>query len=359
MTYEPRLIVDGHLDLAFNALNLRRDLCIPAAQVRKADDESVRREFGTCMVTLPEMRRGRVGIALGTIMIRIDPAGSYAGSGMRVQSQCYGAGRGHAAYYEALERAGEVRILRTGRDLDEHAAQWRAAPDAAGLPVGIVLAMESADPIVDAAQVEHWHSIGLRCASLCHYGVGSWAHGTRTEGGLFPRARELLRAFEVHRIILDVTHLTDQGLWQALEWHGGPVLASHHNARALVPGQRQLDDDMLRALIRRDAVIGTSFDLWMLDPEFVQGRPNPRRKTMEAVADHIDHVCQLAGSSRHAAIGSDLDGGFGTEHAPAGMDSIAELPAVAEILARRGYAAADVEGILSGNWLRLLRSVMP
>ena len=221
-----------------------------------------------------------------------------------------------------------------------------------------MLAMESSDPIVDPEQVEHWHSIGLRCASLCHYGTGAWAHGTRTEGGLFPRARDLLRAFSAHGIILDVTHLTDEGLWQALEIAEGPLLASHHNARALVPGQRQLDDDMLKALIQRDAVIGTSFDLWMLDPEFVLGQANPRRKTLEAVVDHIDHVCQLAGSSRHAAIGSDLDGGFGTEHSPADVDTIADLQAVAGTLSRRGYAPADVEGILSGNWLRLFRKVM-
>jgi membrane dipeptidase len=135
------------------------------------------------------------------------------------------------------------------------------------------------------------------------------------------------------------------------------VIASHHNARALVTGQRQLDDDMLRALIDRDAVIGTSFDLWMLDPEFVRGQPNPRRKSLDAVADHIDHVCQLAGSGRHAAVGSDLDGGFGVEQSPADLDTIADVARIAQILSRRGYAAADVEAILAGNWLRMLRKV--
>jgi len=355
---EPALIIDGHLDLAWCALNLRRDLTRSVADVRAADDENGRSTFGTCTVTLPEMRRARVGIAFGTVMVRIDPAGSYAGSGMRVQNQCYGAGRGHAAYYEALERAGEVKILRTTRDLDEHVGLWRGATQPSRLPVGIVLAMEGCDPILDADQVEQWHGIGLRCASLSHYATGSWAHGTGTVGGLFPRSRELLRSFAVHGIMLDVTHLTDDGLWQALELYDGPVLASHHNSRALVPGQRQLDDDMLRALIERDAVIGTSFDLWMLDPEFARGQPNPRRKSLEAVTDHIDHVCQLAGSCRHAAIGSDLDGGFGVEQSPADLDTIADVPRIAQILSRRGYAAADVEAILSGNWLRMLRKVL-
>jgi membrane dipeptidase len=220
-----------------------------------------------------------------------------------------------------------------------------------------VLSMEGCDPILDADQVAHWHGIGLRCASLSHYGTGAWAHGTGTEGGLFPRSRELLRAFTAQGIILDISHLTDEGLWQVLEHYEGPVIASHHNARALVTGQRQLDDDMLRALIDRDAVIGTSFDLWMLDPEFVRGQPNPRRKSLDAVADHIDHVCQLAGSGRHAAVGSDLDGGFGVEQSPADLDTIADVARIAQILSRRGYAAADVEAILAGNWLRMLRKV--
>jgi membrane dipeptidase len=352
------LVVDGHLDLAFNALSLRRDLTQPAARVRAADHEGVRREYGTCTVTLPDLRRGRVGVLLGTIMVRIDPAGSYAGTGMRTQLQCFGAGRGHAAWYEALERAGEVRVIRTARDLDEVVALWRTADDTSRLPVGVVMAMESSDPIVDPEQVPQWRETGLRCASLCHYGVGAYAHGTGTEGGLLPRAREMLRAFTDHKIALDVTHLTDQGLWQALDLYGGPLLASHHNCRALVPGQRQLDDAMIAAIAKRDGVIGAAFDLWMLDPEFQRGVTNPRRKGMEAVADHIDHVCQVSGSSRHAAVGSDLDGGFGLEQSPSDLDTIADVGALADILAGRGYGAQDVENVLSGNWLRVLRQVL-
>jgi membrane dipeptidase len=355
---EPVLIADGHLDLAFNALHLRRDLTRDALAVRESDGPETLRDYGTCTVTLPELRRGRVGLVLGTIMVRIDAAGSYAGSGMRVQSQCHGVARGHAAYYEILEQTGELRIIRTASDLARHVSLWTDTADPSRLPVGVVLAMESSDPILGPEQVEYWHGLGLRCASLCHYGVGAYAHGTGTEGGLLPRAREMLRTFAEHGVMLDVTHLTDQGLWEALELYDGPVLASHHNCRALVPGQRQLDDAMLGALIERDGVIGTSFDLWMLDPEFVRGRQNPRRKNLEAVVDHIDHVCQLAGGSRHAAVGSDLDGGFGAEQSPAGVDTIADVAALADRLSRRGYVQQDVQNVLCGNWLRLLRKVL-
>lgn len=354
---QPSLIVDGHLDVAVNAMQIRRDLTLPAEEVRAAEHGAVSSEFGTCTVTLPELRRARVGVVFATVMIRIDPAGSYAGTGMRTQPQCYAMGRGHAAYYEMLERCGEARLIRTAADLAEVAADWRE--HAQPRRIGIVMAMESADPIVDAQQVSHWHEIGLRCVSLSHYGTGAWAHGTGTEGGLLPRARELLAALKAAGILVDVTHLTDQGLWELLEIYDGPVVASHHNCRALVPGQRQLADDMIKALVQRDVVIGTSFDLWMLDPKFVRkSGPQGRRVGLEAVADQIDHVCQIAGSSRHAAIGSDLDGGYGVEQSPLGLETIADLPKLSDLLAARGYSAGDLEDVFSRNWMRALGKVL-
>jgi membrane dipeptidase len=72
--------------------------------------------------------------------------------------------------------------------------------------------------------------------------------------------------------------------------------------------------------------------------------------------DHIDHVCQLAGSARHAAIGTDLDGGFGREQSPGDLDTIADLARLPEMLAKRGYPPADIELIMHGNWLRFLDS---
>jgi membrane dipeptidase len=76
---------------------------------------------------------------------------------------------------------------------------------------------------------------------------------------------------------------------------------------------------------------------------------------MADVVDHIDHICQLAGNSRHAAIGSDLDGGFGREQSPCDVDTIADMQKVASLLTERGYADGDIAAVMHGNWLRLLR----
>ncbi|MDP6051731.1 MAG: membrane dipeptidase, partial [Candidatus Latescibacteria bacterium] len=71
--------------------------------------------------------------------------------------------------------------------------------------------------------------------------------------------------------------------------------------------------------------------------------------------DHMDHICQLAGNARHAAIGSDLDGGFGGEQSPHDLDTIADEHKFVDLLADRGYSDDNVTAILHGNWLRLLR----
>ena len=264
MSDRPYLIADSHLDLGFSAIQVNRDLTQPAATVRVHDAEPVMRSFGSCTVTFPELRRGHVGIIFGTMMSRTDPNDRWTRTGMYCQEQCHGVGRGHLAYYQAMEREGVIRFIRNSRDMDETVAAWEnPAPDT---PIGLVVAMESADPILDPSQVPEWYDLGLRIVSISHYGVSSYCHGTGTEGGLLERGEPLLDALKEAGIIVDLTHTTDQAFWEILEVYDGPVAASHHNCRALTPGQRQLTDEMIEAIVERGGVIGAAFDAWMLDP---------------------------------------------------------------------------------------------
>ena len=114
-----------------------------------------------------------------------------------------------------------------------------------------------------------------------------------------------------------------------------------------MPGQRQLSDKQIRALIERGAVIGAACDAWMLYPGWERGVTDPHEAgvSLRSVADHIDYVCQIAGNADHAGIGSDLDGGFGTEQGPTDLDTIADLQRLPEMLRARGYTGADVEKI--------------
>jgi membrane dipeptidase len=219
--------------------------------------------------------------------------------------------------------------------------------------------MEGADPIVDVDQAAFWWELGLRSVNLAHYGVSRYAVGTGEDGPLSPDGLRLLKEFADLGLILDVTHLSDTSFFQALDAYSGAVLASHNNCRALVPGGRQFSDEQILRLLKRDAVIGVAFDAWMLAPGWITGKSSREIVGLEAAALHIDHVCQLAGNSRHVAIGSDLDGGFGTEQTPMALDRISDLQELDGILTKRGYTREAVDDVFHGNWLRFFRRHLP
>lgn len=350
------VIVDGHLDLAWNALQWNRNLQLSAHTIRalEASVAGPGRAQGT--VALPELRGGRVALCFATLLARAtgraEPHIDFLSP-----AQAYGIARGQLAYYRALEAQGHVRIITTLTELNRHLAEWsrwEAEPATAPPPLGLMVSMESADPILTPTQLPDWWAAGVRLIGPAHYGPGRYAGGTGTEVGLTTDGVQLLKEMEQLNIILDVTHLSDTAFGQALEYFHGPLLASHNNCRALVPHQRQFTDEQLRAIIERDGVIGAACDNWMLCPGWMRSGPNPA-VTLAHVVNHIDHVCQLAGNCRHAALGSDLDGGFGREQSPRDLDTIADLQTIGGLLTGRGYAEADVAAILHGNWLRLLR----
>jgi membrane dipeptidase len=371
------LIFDWHLDLAWNALEWNRDLKLPVAEIRRLE---VERGYtgpgrGTNTVSLPAMRDGNFAVVSATLLARHDrdwrPLGFIPKSGYESAEAANAMGLAQLAYYRALERSGQVRILTDWPALDAHVSEWQAAQarretrdtrhekDLSRVsppPLGFIISMEGADPILSPADVGEWWAAGLRIVSLSHYGNARYSHGTGTPGPLNEQGPALLREMERVGMILDVTHLADEAMDQALDAFGGAVIASHHNCRALVDRQRQLRDSDIQKIMARGGVIGASCDAWMLDPDCGQGPGKIRRvATLESVADHIDHVCQLAGSAKHSAIGSDLDGGFGTEQSPADVDTIADLQKLATILKARGYSDEDITGIMHGNWLDLMR----
>ncbi len=106
-------------------------------------------------------------------------------------------------------------------------------------------------------------------------------------------------------------------------------------------------------------MIGAAFDAWMLYPGWVRGETRRDVVGLEAAADHIDHICQLAGDSRHVAIGSDLDGGFGTEQTPRDLDRISDLQKLDAVFAGRGYSEQAIDDVFHGNWLRFFRKHLP
>ncbi len=351
------LIFDAHLDLAWNALDWNRDLRLPVEAIRRREREQGMDDKGRgCnTVSFPELRRGKVAVFIATLLARLlRPKLMPAIQRYEAMEAAYAAAHGQLAYYRTLEQQGWLRFIKDGPTLEAHVRAWETNEDG-DEPLGFILSMEGADPVLIPEQVQEWWDAGLRIIGPAHHGVSPYAHGTGTEGGLFPQGPALLKEMERVGMILDVTHLSDQCFDEALALYGGPVLASHHNCRALVPHQRQLTDEQIKCLISRGAVIGTALDSWMLYPGWIRGETRPEVVGLEAMIDHIDHVCQLAGNARHAAIGTDLDGGFGKEQCPRDLDTIADLQRVPDLLRGRGYYEEAVRGIMYENWVRFFR----
>ena len=356
------LLADSHLDLAWSALNWNRDLKLPLAEIRRIEVESgsTQKGAGNGTVCLPAMHEANLFLSFATVLTWVNMPDNMT-RGFNSQEQAYADGMAHIYYYRVLEAEGLVRVIRDLETLNAHVEDWEAwekSPASDQPPLGFVLAMEGSDPIVGPWQVETWWNDGLRIPSLVHYGAGPYGHGHDADGGLTPAGRELLKEFERVGMILDITHLSDQSFWEAVDLFSGKLLASHHNCRAIIDDPRQLNDEQITYLIERGAVIGAAFDDWMLYPDWPRRPAQPGANewvSMEDAVKHIDHVCQLAGNSLYAALGSDLDGGYGTEQTPRDLDSIVDLQKIPDLLRRRGYSEEDVENIMYRNWVRLLR----
>jgi len=350
------LIVDAHLDLSMNALLWNRDLTLTVAEIREREaDKTDKVDRGLGTVALPEMRRGRVGLCVATLIARyVKPRNPLPG--YHSPEIAWAVTQGELAWYRAMEDAGEMVQIYNVSTLDEHVQLWSNEPPDKS-PVGYVLSLEGADSILTPAHLERAYVHGLRAVGPAHYGPGTYAQGTHCTGGIGQKGRELLTEMQQLGIILDATHLCDESFWEALDHFQGRVWASHSNCRALVPDDRQFTDEQIKALIDRGAVIGAALDAWMLIPGWIKGKTTPEESgvKLQHMIDHIDHVCQLAGNAEHAAVGTDLDGGYGREQSPGDLDTIANLQRLPELLAARGYSQDDIALILHGNWIRFLR----
>jgi membrane dipeptidase len=257
-----------------------------------------------------------------------------------------------------MEEGGHMRQITNLRELDEAVALWTdgSTPDDTK-PICYILSLEGADCIRSVGHLEDAYAQGLRAMGPAHYGVCRYALGHDQVGPLPLGGKELIQEMDRLGMILDVTHLSDECFWQALEIHHGTVWASHSNCRALVPDPRQFSDDQIKALIERGAVIGAALDAWMMIPGWIRGKTTPQETglKLEVICDHIDHVCQLAGNALHSGIGTDLDGGYGIEQTPEDLDTIADLARIPAMLKKRGYKSEDIANIMHGNYLRLLR----
>ena len=325
------IIVDAHLDLSYNALR-GRDVLRPAAE-QTADEE------GIPTVGLPDLLAGGVGLICATLfsMPSVDGKPGYRDA--------------QEAHDDALRQLEWYR-----RVFDEKRAERITSREQLAAPepnrLRFILLMEGADPVRTPADLRTFFEMGVRIVGLA-WKQTRYAGGTGAPGPLTPQGVELVKEMDRFGIIHDASHLAEESFWQLNDLAAGPVIASHSNCRRFVPTDRQLSDKMIRAIVKRDGVIGINFfDKFLLRPEVYK----TRRATLADVVEHMKRICDLSGDAKHVAIGTDMDGGLGREQIPQEIQTSAVLPKVGESLSAAGFGEDDVRGIMGLNWMRFFRS---
>ena len=347
-------IFDAHLDLSMNAMEWNRDLTWTVEAIRTSEigmTDKPDRNKNT--VSLDAMRRGNVGLCVATQIARYTKKGNPL-PGWKSSQQAWAQTQGQLAWYRTMEDIGEMVQIRNLDQLNAHLKLWETKEGKK--PIGYILSLEGADSIVTLDYLEKSYDEGLRAIGPAHYGAGTYAQGTNGEGGIGVKGKDLLREIERLGLILDATHLNDESFWETMKIYNGPVWASHNNCRTLVDHHRQFSDKQIIELIDRKAVVGMALDAWMMAPNWIRGMSTPRALgvTLHTMIDNIDHICQLAGNADHVGIGTDLDGGFGTEQCPYDLDTIADLQKVPKMLQQRGYSPENIENIMFKNFIRFL-----
>lgn len=350
--------IDAHLDLAMNAMEWNRNLRKSVDDIRESEhglNDKPDRGLGT--VSFPALRAGNVGLVVATQIGRVETPGTEL-KGWASPEQAWAQTQGQLQWYRAMEEAGELVQIKYGYQLESHVELWNNTQPNEKKPIGYILSLEGADSIVNLDHLHRAYAYGLRALGPAHYGPGRYANGTNSSGHLNEMGKALLNEMDQLKMVLDVTHLCDDAFWDAIELYNGPIWASHHNCRALVDHNRQLSDDMIKALIERKAVIGGALDAWMMVPNWVRGESTPVSMNcdLEKLVDHMDHICQLAGNCDNIGIGTDLDGAFGKEQCPYDLDTIADINKLPHLLSKRGYTKDDIQQVMHDNWLRILRN---
>ena len=319
------MIVDAHLDIGWNAISAGRGFLGPPAPGYLVSRSSlVAAEVGLVFATLyTAPARARRSMRSRFVYENAHEANLMATAQVNYYGSC------------------GLDVIGDQAGLAAYARGWRKGRLAA------ILLMEGADPIESPAQLGAWTERGLRIIGPA-WGATRYSGGTGAPGGLTELGRQLLKAMHRKKVLLDLSHMADQAVADAFALWRGPIMASHSNARALVPGDRQVTDETVAEIARRGGVVGVSFYARHLRPS--------GGATLEDVVNHIVHHARAAGGPEHVGVGTDLDGGFDARQAPiASLVELKELPA----RLRLHFNKTQVEGIMGNNWLEFLSRSLP
>lgn len=257
--------------------------------------------------------------------------------------------------------------------------------------ISLPMGMENGSPVQGSLDtLKHFYDRGIRYITLAHSlsnHISDSSYDIRRQWkGLSPFGKEMVSEMNNLGIMVDISHVSDDAFYQAIEISKVPVIASHSSLRSFTPGfERNMDDDMIKTLAKNGGIIMINFGSGFVNPaarlwrskmgekrnEVIEkyGRDSEQYKnfsknfmtenpypfaTVDTVLDHIDHVKNLVGVE-HIGIGSDYDG-VG-DSLPVGLKDVSSFPNLVEGLLKRGYSDDEIKKILSKNLLRVWREV--
>jgi membrane dipeptidase len=354
---------DAHLDLACLAVNGRDMMARP---------EDIHEKIGPAGATLPSLVEGRVRLCLGTIFTERDGEGPEGYPANDVE-RAHTVGRAQLEVYLTWRDRGLISLdrlacLRSQKGVGEMRggmgvaevvplstrAMMARLPNKPSIHLGVLI--ENADIIKSPDQLGWWQERGVVAVGMAWAKSSRYAGGNRSTDPLTPLGRELAKEMDRLGIIHDVSHLSDQSFNDLRGATGAMLIASHSNCRAIAdpnppngPNQRHLTDDQIREIAKRGGVIGLNLYSAFLRPDLGE----KGRATIDDCIHHIERICELAGSRKHVALGSDMDGGFAADRMPKGINRPRDYQRFAEALADRNWNDEDILNFAAGNWMRV------
>jgi membrane dipeptidase len=366
-------LIDGHNDLPwiirarFGSSLTAVDLASDTSHLKPPEDQA------PMMTDLPRLHAGQVGAQFWSVYVPVEMQGAVAVKATLEQIDIV---KQMAARYPK-----DLEMAYTAEDIRRIHKSGKIAS---------LIGVEGGHQIADSlAVLRQYYDLGVRYMTLTHVTNTDWADSATVDPvhhGLTAFGREAVREMNRLGMLVDISHVSEETMRAALEVSAAPVIFSHSSARALVDHPRDVPDEVLRLLPRNGGVVMVNFNpgyvsmarneweaaeaaetarynsppyvgLYIGQPDrakaalkaWEQAHPKPA-VTLSQVADHVDHVRQVAGID-HVGLGSDFDG---IDETPTGLEDVSKFPQLLAELSRRGWSDADLAKLAGGNLLRVL-----